>query len=141
MSDKVTFIHLPFADGVYRFHLPIPQVEELEEKCGNCGVFAIYGRLQHGRYTDSKGEGFGNPGAAIATLRDVRETIRLGLIGGGGGVVDGQPVAVTPVLAKKLVDRYGPPARPFDEGWSVAAAILFAAIEGVPPPEQSDAEA
>ena len=62
---------------------------------------------------------------------DVRETIRLALIGGNSGMVEGEEVEVGPLLAKQLVDGYIYPARPFSEGVVLAWRILHAAIHGV----------
>lgn len=90
-------------DGKYRFRLPITQLEELQEKC-DAGPPTIFQRLC----------------SASWMVRDVRETIRLGLIGGG----------MSPAKALGLVQRYVDD-RPLGENAPTAQAILLAAIIGV----------
>ncbi|WP_020085699.1 gene transfer agent family protein [Hyphomicrobium zavarzinii] len=92
-----------FADSEYRFRLNIVGLEELEEKCG-VGMGAIYMRLHSPNYT----------------LSDVRETIRLGLVGGG----------LRPERALTLVKRYVD-ERPIDESWLLARTIIGATMHGV----------
>jgi hypothetical protein len=117
----VTEIELKFADGDYLFALKLPQLAELQTKTG-IGVFALYGRVLRGRYVID-GEAFDT---------DLFETIRLGLIGGGRGLVNGQEVKVDALRARQLVENYCHTA-PLREAWSVAAAILTAKIEGYDP--------
>jgi hypothetical protein len=98
-------IELAFGDGDQTFNVArIGQALELEEKCG-AGVSEILDRLRTNRWK----------------LNDVRETIRLGLIGGG----------MTPVNALNLVKRYVD-ERPWGESLLVAQAVMIAAIIGVP---------
>lgn len=86
------------------FRLAIAQIAELEEKCG-LGIAALHRRVASGDWY----------------ARDLVETIRLGLIGGGA----------LPVPALKLVARYVE-ARPLMESVPVATLILVAALIGVP---------
>lgn len=124
-----TAVDLKFADGEYHFALLLPQIFELERNCGGPdsdgvrkgkSVFQIYDEL-------SAGLGLSVDdvpvfmGGGRANAKDIREAIRLGLIGGG----------LTPIDAKQLVDDYCFPVRPIAEGLGVAWAILRAAIEGV----------
>lgn len=93
-----------FADGEYTFRLGNDQIYELEAKCG-IGIFAIPFRLA------------GNAGY----YNDVRETIRLGLIGGGADAS----------TALRLVRSY------IDNGskiaaWALAVRILEVTLS---PPE------
>jgi hypothetical protein len=126
----VTEIELKFADGDYLFALKLPQLAELQTKTG-IGVFALYGRVLRGRYViDSEVIGIAHEGTAFDT--DLFETIRLGLIGGGRGLVNGQEVKVDALRARQLVENYCHTA-PLREAWSVAAAILTAKIEGYDP--------
>ena len=98
--SKVT---LPFADGEYTFDIgPLRERLELEEKC-NCGLLALVRRLTE----DSR-------------VNDYRETIRLGLIGGGE----------KPAIALRLVQRYVD-ARPAMESVPIARNIVMAALVGV----------
>lgn len=99
-------IELSFGDGDHKFNIAkIGQALELEEKCGGAGVAEILDRLRTNRWK----------------LNDVRETIRLGLIGGG----------LTPVNALNVVKRYVDD-RPWAESLLVAQAVMIAAVVGVP---------
>ena len=130
-----TDIHLKFADGEYRFALGLAQVDELQTKCG-AGIGALYARVLQGRLADDPS--VGHPMYAGFHLADVRETIRQGLIGGGQGLVDGADVTVTALRANDLVDRYLADM-PLARQWDLAAAILYALVEGYEPkPEEID---
>lgn len=123
-------IELEFADGTYSFALKLPQLAELQEKC-SAGIFKIYGRVLRGRYIiGDEIVGMAHEGEAFDT--DLYETIRLGLIGGGAGLVDGVEVKVDALKARQLVERYVHPA-PMREAWTLAAAVLSAKIEGFDP--------
>jgi hypothetical protein len=98
-------IALSFGDAEHVFNIAkIGQALELEEKCG-VGISEILDRLRTGRWK----------------VNDVRETIRLGLIGGG----------MTPINALGVVRRYVDD-RPWGESVLVAQAVMIAAIIGVP---------
>lgn len=94
---------LPWADGMKTFRLPIAQLEELQEKC-DAGPNTIYQRLSMGTWL----------------FQDVRETIRLGLIGGGAKSHE----------ALTLVMRYVDPPVPLLDNVHIAKAILAAALVG-----------
>lgn len=98
-------ITIPFGDGRHPFALPLGQVRELQEKTGGIGPLMLLRRIQGGSWL----------------IDDLRETIRLGLIGGG----------MAPVEALKLVERYCD-ARPPAEYAPSAHAVLLAFINGVP---------
>lgn len=109
---------LEWADGEFPFKLDGEEIEELERSCGKIGIGAIFQRVMLGTYF----------------RRDITETIRLGLIGGGMG----------PVEAKRKTDRYG--NMPFESGPNspvmVAKAVLNAAfigLEDVEPPGEPQA--
>jgi hypothetical protein len=125
----VTALDLHFADGEYLFDLKLPQLAELQEKRGP--IFAVYGRVLKGRHLIGE-VAIADTTAGEAFAEDLFDTIRLGLIGGGGGVVDGQKIEVDAITAKKLVERYCH-AAPLKQSWAVAAAILAAKIEGYEP--------
>lgn len=95
-------VTIAWADGEHRFRLPIGQLRELQEKC-DAGPAFILGRLQSGRWL----------------IDDVRETLRLGLIGGG----------MSPGEALKLVQRYFD-ERPKMESIQPAMAVLLSALVG-----------
>lgn len=97
-------VEIEWADGTHKFRLPLGQLRELQDKC-NAGPAEILNRLR------------------LQTWRvdDVREIIRLGLIGGG----------VPPLDALTLVVRYVD-QRPWMESVPTATAILLAALVGIP---------
>ena len=101
---RVTHIDLTCLDGeTYRFHVRVGELRELQDKC-DAGPAVVYQRLVSGLWR----------------LEDLRETIRLGLIGGG----------MAPTDAAKLVKNYVD-ARPLAESVPVATAILGALLVGV----------
>lgn len=122
-----TSLILEFADGEYSFDLKLPQLAELQEKRA-AGVFRIYSRVLAGRYVVGD-ISVADTSQAEAFAEDLFETIRLGLIGGGAGMVDGKEVKISALTAKLLVERYCHSA-PLRESWAIAAAILGARIEG-----------
>jgi hypothetical protein len=95
-------VAIAWADGEYRFRLALGQMRELQEKC-DAGPAFILGRLQSGRWL----------------VDDARETLRLGLIGGG----------LKPAESLKLVQRYVD-ERPLLESVQPAMAVLLAALVG-----------
>lgn len=98
-------VELDFADGTYGFRLAIGELEELQEKTG-VGPYALLRRLLSNDWK----------------IEDVRETIRLGLIGGGK----------EPVPAKKLVERYVDQRSDWLNNAMLAQAIVSAALVGAP---------
>jgi hypothetical protein len=99
-AADVTF---DWADGTYRFRLPYGQIAELQERTG-CGPQLLLQRVVDGSWK----------------VDDLRETIRLGLIGGG----------LEPLKALTLVRQYVE-ARPLAENVTPAKLILMAALFGV----------
>ena len=132
-----TEIELAFADGDYLFALKLPQVMELQRLCG-AGIFAIYSRVMKGR-AFIENQSFGLPHEAEAFQDDVYETIRLGLIGGGKGIVNDQEVEVSALRARQLLETYAHPV-PLKDMWHLAAAILYAKVEGYEPQKKSPDE-
>lgn len=126
-----THVDLKFADGEYRFALGLKQIHELQTKCG-IGIGGLYARVLQGRVPDDPE--VGHPLYGAYHVDDLVETIRQGLIGGGEGRVNGEPVTVTAARANELVDRYvlGDGVA-LSELWGLAAAILYAKIEGYGP--------
>lgn len=124
-----THIDLAFADGEYRFALGLEQIKELQNTVGD-GIGAIYARVLQGRVAADPT--VGHPGYASYKLEDIVETVRQGLIGGGQGLVDEQAVKVEPMRANQLVANYLH-AMPLSKQWDLAAAILYAKIEGYEP--------
>ncbi len=98
-------IELTWADGQHKFNVAkLRCVLELEDKCG-VGVAEVFNRIREGKWK----------------FNDIRETLRLGLIGGG----------MVPERALALVQRYVD-ERPFSESVLPAQAVLIAALVGVP---------
>lgn len=97
-------IEITWGDGEHKFNIArLKCVLELEEKCG-AGVAEIFQRIQESRWK----------------FNDIRETLRLGLIGGGE----------TPEKALRLINRYCDD-RPWAENVLPAQAVLIAAMVGV----------
>ena len=101
-------VELEFADGDYLFKLPLKRLAELEDKCG-AGIGAIYKRLALHEYSNT----------------DIREIVRLGLIGGG----------LTGLEAAKLIERYVDDVMPRDALYDLAKAVFAACMHGYSPPE------
>lgn len=136
-----TSLSLEFADGTYAFDLKLPQIIELQEKCGTVGpdgarqrkgILSIYSSIMAGRALIGDGVHIGVPDQAEAAVQEVYETIRLALIGGGEAIVDGETVKVSPLDAKRLVETYVHPM-PLSAAWDMAAAIHYARVVGYQP--------
>ncbi len=124
-----THVDLAFANGTYRFALGLAQIHELQTKC-DVGIGGLYARVLQGRMSDDIT--VAHPAYGAYRIDDVRETVRQGLIGGGEGIVDGAEIKVGALRANELVERYLDPM-PLSEQWNLAAAILYAKIEGYKP--------
>lgn len=96
-------ITLEWGDGEYRFKMGIGEFERLQEKC-DAGPPLVLERLASHRWL----------------VADIRETIRLGLEGGG------TPPGVVIGLVRRYID-----GRPLAENVLVAQSILLAGIMGV----------
>lgn len=97
-------ISVQFAGDECEFALKIDQILALETRLDS-GISEVLGRLSSGRWR----------------LADIREVIRLGLIGGGATAVD----------ARRLVDAHVVPGA-LAEHLLIAQAIVMAAVAGVP---------
>jgi hypothetical protein len=98
-------VELTWGDGQHKFNVAkIKSAVELEEKC-NAGVATIFQRMRDSTWY----------------MNDVRETLRIGLIGGGA----------TPDVALRLINRYCDD-RPWAESLQPAMVVLMAAMLGVP---------
>lgn len=98
-------VETDFGDGSHRFRLALGELEELQEKTG-IGPFLLWQRLLNGEWR----------------IADVRETLRLGLIGGG----------MEPVAALNLIRRYADARQDWLAHSVLAQAIVLAAIAGAP---------
>lgn len=124
-----------FADGRYLFDLKLPQLAELQEKRGP--IFQVHARVCSGCLFEGSKLiiNLGDNGAHAA---DIFETIRLGLIGGGRGVVNGSEIEVSPLTALNLVERYCHEA-PLVQNLQLAATIITGRVTGFVPPKKDEA--
>jgi Phage tail tube protein, GTA-gp10 len=98
-------VELTWGDGQHKFNVAkIKSALELEEKC-DAGVATIFQRMRDSSWH----------------INDIRETLRIGLIGGGS----------TPDVALRLINRYCDD-RPWAESLQPAMVVLMAAMLGVP---------
>lgn len=128
------YVDLDFADGVYTFKLGMRQICELEEKC-KAGIGEIAARCRAGYYGDMGYEASEFKFSAA----DIAHTIRLGLVGGKRGVVNGGEFQVKPHDAQALIDRYVM-EQPLVDGWKLACVILLSLVHGYEPPKKKEAE-
>lgn len=122
-----TEITLPFADGEYRFFLPVAMVDELDKKHGS--IMSIEPNLRAGIGIAEDGSAFYLGGGAVEAAA-IRDVIRCALIGGNKATVNEKTIEVSPLDAAQLVKAYVHPARPLGEGAALAWRILAAAIYG-----------
>ncbi|WP_066795053.1 hypothetical protein [Sphingomonas soli] len=128
-----------FGDGKYSLALNLKQIIELERNCGVTdrdgklfpkSIYAIHEELGAGLGLNDEAPVYLGGGAARPS--DIRETIRLALIGGDNGLLgSGEEIKVGPAKASQLCDDYLFPHRPIVEGQYIAWAVLNAAIVGV----------
>jgi Phage tail tube protein, GTA-gp10 len=124
-------IEIKFANGKYRFALLWPQVLELERNCGQTTSDGT-------RKPKSIFQIFNEMGVLSPNALDIKETLRLGLIGGNQGLVDGEEITVGALTAMQLVEDY---IFPLDDSMQVAAAILHESIAGVQLKKKREAKA
>ncbi|WP_066045919.1 MULTISPECIES: GTA-gp10 family protein [Sphingomonadales] len=133
-----TALSLEFADGTYAFDLKLPQIIELQEKCGTIGpdgarqrkgILAIYSSVMAGAAINYDGEVIGLPEDAEAAVQEVYETIRLALVGGGEASINGETVRIAPLDAKRLMENYVH-TMPLASAWKLAKVILRAKVHG-----------
>jgi hypothetical protein len=111
-TDKAMHVVEFFGDGEHRLELPLPIMRELETKLAS-GPMEVFNRIRSGTFRAD----------------DIRETIRLGLVGGGA----------TPSVAGRLVGTYFDKA-PIAEYAPIALDVLLAALYGVDPaPAETEA--
>lgn len=111
MTAEVVFA---WADKHYTFRLPVAQLLELQELTDQ-GPYELLNRMRDSRWR----------------VQDIRETIRLGLI--GGGLAPDQAA----IMVRRYVDQ-----RPLAENIPACLMILTAAVVGVPtdaPPKSKGA--
>lgn len=114
MASRDASLDVLFGDGEHKFRLAIGELRELEEK-RDAGSPLILRRLLTGEWW----------------VDDVREVIRLGLVGGGMPATD----------ATKLVKRYVEDRPAWHENALIASTTLGAALMGVEDEEPGKSEA
>jgi len=97
---------LPWGDGKYTFRLTLSGLFELEIKC-KAPVAVLFNRMHAGEYS----------------VNDIRETIRLGLI--GGGMKDAEANALVELQFDNKISEVG-----FTQHHPVAYSILGAVMMG-----------
>ena len=121
-----TEITLAFADGRYRFFSTLALLIEFEKNHGS--ICMVEPQLRMGIGLDENGKAIFN-GESAAFAPACRDLIRLALIGGNKGIVDGEEVKVGPIRAMELVDLYVFPARPLAEAaalaWQIASVMIY----------------
>ena len=137
----VKVMHLeaqPFGDSHYRMALGSDQIFELETGMPVVGglvaggsprlfgvkpmpVFELFANIMSGRVEAEEGS-IGNPFRSGASIANICNVVRLGLIGGG---------ECSAQEAQELIDEFSPPNRPLKELWDIAAAVLYAALVGI----------
>jgi hypothetical protein len=132
-------VTLPWADGDYRFRLGVGELELLQEAT-DCGPYVLADRFRTRpravRLSDAPligadgaevliaSDGEVNPPVVLPPLcsqKEIRETLRLGLIGGGTKSTD----------ALKLVRAYVDD-RPIEDNRVIAMLVVQAALYGAP---------
>lgn len=102
----------PFGDGPHDFQLNIAELEELQELT-DAGPEEVFHRVSEGRWR----------------VADIRETIRLGLKGGG----------MAPLKARAMIDRYAASGDLANQK-ALVTAILAAALVGAPDEDEPSGE-
>lgn len=115
MANLKAEVTAPFGDGEYTFRLTVPCLIELEQKC-DAPFTVVLHRLNSGAYK----------------IEDIRQTVRLALIGGG----------TAPADALRLVKRYVDETPPLEDSLKVARLALMGVLfgfEAAPPGNQQAA--
>lgn len=109
-ENRNAAVDVDFGGGTFRFRLAMGELEELQEATG-VGPYRCLQRLLGGEWH----------------VQDVRDTIRLGLIGGGASPPD----------ALSLTRRYVEERPDWIRNASVAISVLSAALAGAPEEQPS----
>lgn len=128
---RTTRITISCFDGEYDFQLTSEGMVEIEEKAG-AGIGGVYAQVMRGIY-HAGSEAVLLPNEGTFSRAALRAIIRAGLTGGNKCRVDGIEAPVSALRASALVERYLSPTEggTLLEAWSLAAAVLHAAFEGV----------
>lgn len=113
-NNRNGVVELDFGDATHRFRLALGQLEELQEKTG-VGPFVLLRRLLGGDWMTT----------------DVRETLRIGLIGGG----------MEPLAALALVRRYVDDRHDWLAHAVLARLVMMAALTGSAEEEPGNGDA
>ena len=122
-----------FADGTYRFWLPMSRVIAAEREMSQHGrersILALFYDIG-----EALGQSVGMSviaGSMGARMHECHAVIRNALIGGNDGLVNGDQIAVGDAMARELVETYCYPARPAMHDIGLTWEILRAAIYGI----------
>lgn len=118
MRTARTDVWIPAFGDVYRLHLTPMAMREVEQPTGLARIHATVLAGVDSYIT--------NP----ASSTQVSAVVRLGLIGGGLAVVNGQQQSVTADDVRALMERLAD--MPLAETWRLARAVLDAVIMGRP---------
>ena len=132
--------HPDFADGVYRFWLPMPQViaaeREMARRDGE-GAQILHSlspcsmTLAHTRPAGRWMTVLTGPSPRCSPM-PMRSSV-MPLTGGADGLVNGEAVVVNGAMARELVAVYCYPARPAIHDLGLVWEVLRAAIYGIDP--------
>jgi hypothetical protein len=133
-----TSFELDFGGGRFRFHLNDTQMRHIEFGTGEMGrrqppimLGTAYQRLLKGRFIVD-GKEVPSPAHAEFSVIEMNTIIRGGLLGGGGGVVDGKRIGWAEYDVDSYMKEYVYPMT-LVERWELSLAILSAAVEGIAP--------
>ena len=154
-----TAIELPFAGGVFRFHLGEREMAYLEtgmphpldsgqivgrlptppQKLPPMRLGEVYARLLRGRYVVDGKDG-GMPGGADFAVHELNALIRAALLGGGGGTQAGVEITWEEYDVGSFMTRYVYPMT-LMERWDFALAVLGVRFEGAAADKPDEATA
>jgi len=132
-------VELPFAGGKFRFRLGELEIVLLElgyahplSKAGTKAppmrLGAAYARLVRGRYLQD-GVEVGVPGEADFSVIEVTALIRMALLGGGGGTIDGRAISWRDHDVDTYLAEHIHPL-PLLQRWDLALAALGIRMQG-----------
>lgn len=129
-------IELEFGEGQFLFRLPALYIDQLQRKRG---VDVTYPDCSTGKRPKPFGQIFREHMTGDYDPLDSIEVIRLGLTAGGGGVVAGEEVKLTPTSARIMVEDVTK-TWPVEQWYLFASAILRACCYGYEPPKTEGQE-
>lgn len=129
-------IELEFGEGQFRFRLPPLYIDQLQKKRG---YDVTWPDGSQGKKPKPFGQIFREHMTGDYDPLDSLEVVRLGLTAGGGGVVAGEEIKLTPTSARIMVDDVLN-GSPVETWYSCAVNILRACTYGYEPPAKEGSE-